>query len=166
MFIMGRLTGPAQLPGDPSNTFETAFARLQIRIETACRSEADAAWPARVAAGIRAALAFAASDPGAANALTNEALAQGHEGFARYDRVIAHFGEQLLAGRGLRPENRYLPEITERAMTGGIAMLIAQRLDQGCAAELPALAVEAIQFALTPYLGPEEARRVAVAACR
>jgi hypothetical protein len=75
--------------------------------------------------------------------------------------MISHFGERLLPGRAMRPEGERLPEITERAMIGGLAMLIAQRLDLGRAAELPALAPEAIQFVLTPYLGTEEARRVA-----
>jgi hypothetical protein len=148
----------AQHPDDFANAFESAFVRLQIRVETACAGEAD--WPRRAAAGIRAALAFAASDPGGAQVLTNGALAEGRAGFVRYDRMIAHFGERLLPGRALRSEGERLPEITERAMTGGLAMLIAHRLDQGRTAELPALAPEAIQFVLTPYLGAEEARRL------
>ena len=77
--------------------------------------------------------------------------------------MIAHFGERLLPGRALRPEGERLPEIVEKAMTGGIAMLIAQRLDTGREAELPAATAEAIQFVLTPYLGTEEARRIAAA---
>lgn len=152
----------AQHPDDFATAFEAAFARLQVRIETACAAEAE--WPDQVAAGIRAALAFAATDPASAGALTNDALAAGKPGFARYDRMIAHFGERLLPGRALRPEGERLPEIAERAMTGGLAMLIAQRLDMGRAAELPALAEEAIQFVLTPYLGTEEARRFATEA--
>jgi hypothetical protein len=149
----------AQQPEDFTGAFEAAFARLQIRVETACAAEAE--WPAQVAAGVRAALAFAAADPAAAGSLTSDVLAAGREGFARYDRMLGHFGERLLPGRALRPEGERLPEITEKAMTGGLAMLIAQRLDIGRAAELPALAEEAIQFVLTPYLGGEEARRVA-----
>jgi hypothetical protein len=149
----------ARQPDDFANAFEAAFARLQVRIETACA--AGDAWPAQVAAGVRAALEFAAAEPESAHLLTNDALAAGREGYARYDRMLSHFGEQLLPGRGLRPQGGRLPEIIEKAMTGGIAMLIAQRLDMGRAAELPALAEEATQFVLTPYLGTEEARRVA-----
>jgi hypothetical protein len=104
-----------QHPDDFANAFESAFARLQIRIETVCVAETE--WSAQVAAGIRAALAFAAAVPAAARVLTSEAL----------------------------------------------AMLVAQRLDMGREAELPGLASEAIQFVFTPYLGMEEARRVAAA---
>jgi hypothetical protein len=132
-----------------------------VRVESACAAERD--WPEQVAAGIRAALEFAAADPAAADTLTNRALAKGRAGFARYDRMIAHFGERLRPGRALRPEGAGLPEITERAMAGGLATLIAQRLDQDRAEDLAGLASEAIRFVLTPYLGAEEAGEVAAA---
>jgi hypothetical protein len=93
--------------------------------------------------------------------LTTDALAGGREGFERYDRMISHLGEWLLPGRELSPDGMRLPEITEKAMVGGVAMLVAQRVDLGRHDELPDLAPEAIQFALTPYLGTKEARRVA-----
>lgn len=146
---------------DFASEFESAFARLQVRIEEACGI--DAGWPDRTAAAIRAALEFAAADPRAAQLLTSEALARGQDGFARYDRMLAYVGGLLARGRSQRPEAERLPEITERAMAGGLASLIAQRVDQGSEADLPALAEEAIQFVLTPYLGAEEARRVASA---
>jgi hypothetical protein len=150
----------AQHSDEFADTFESALARLQIRIETACVSEAG--WPAQVAAGIRAALAFGAAEPAAAQILTNEAMAGGKAGFARYDRMIEHFAAALRPGRAECPEGDWLPEITEKTMVGGVAMLIAQRLTFGRHTELPALAAEAIQFVLTPYLGAVDARRVAL----
>jgi hypothetical protein len=150
---------PAQDPDDFAASFEAAFARLQIRIETACLAKAD--WPEQVAAGIRAALAFAAADPAAAQVLTNRAMAGGKAGFVRYDRMLEHFAAGLLPGRAEQQEGEYLPEITEKAMVGGLATLISQRLDFGRQAGLPALAGEAIQFVLTPYLGREEAKQIA-----
>jgi hypothetical protein len=149
----------AQQPDDFANAFEAAFARLQIRVETACAAERE--WPAQVAAGVRAALCFAATDPASARVLTGDALAAGRDGYARYDRMLDHFGERLLPGRELRPQGERLPEIVEKAMTGGLATLVVQRLEMGREAELPALSAEAIQFVLTPYLGTEEARRIA-----
>jgi hypothetical protein len=151
---------PAQRPGEGfANAFDAAFARLQIRIESECIREAE--WPEQVSAGIRAALEFVASDPRAARTLTTDALAGGLVGYERYDRMISHLGEWFQPGRELKPEGERLPEITEKAMVGGVAMLVAQRVDLGLHAELPELAAEAVQFALTPYLGTEEARRVA-----
>jgi hypothetical protein len=152
---------PAHQPKEFAGAFDSAFARLQVRIESACVAEAE--WPAQVAAGIRAALAFAASDPAAARTLTTEALAGGHVGYERYDRMVSHLGEWLLPGRELQPHGKRLPEITEKAMVGGVATLVAQRIDLGRHTGLPALASEAIQFTLTPYLGTAEARRAALA---
>lgn len=149
----------AQHPDDFADAFESALARLQIRVETACASEVG--WPARVSAGISAALGFAAADPAGAQVLTNEAMAGGRAGFARYDRMIEHFAAALRPGRAERPEGEWLPEITEKTMVGGVAMLVAQRLNFDRHAELPAIAPEAIQFVLTPYLGAAEAKRVA-----
>jgi hypothetical protein len=148
-----------QLPDDFASTFESAFARLQIRIETACAGEDE--WAGQVAAAVRVAFSFAAAHPEIAVTLTSEVLANGRAGYARYDRMLSHFGEQLRPGRALHPEGEWLPEITEKAMVGGLVTLVAQRVDTGREAELPAIAADAIQFVLTPYLGAEEARLVA-----
>jgi hypothetical protein len=146
-----------------SDSFEAAFARLQVRLERACLGEDPSDWPAQVAAAVREALAFAAADPVAARTLTTDALAQGRDGFARYDRMIEYFGRRLLPGRAVNSdiEGEELPEITEKAMTGGLAMLISNRVDQGRESELESLAPEAIRFVLTAYVGAAEARRAA-----
>src|SRR4051794_21988377 len=135
---------------DFADPFEAAFARLRIRLETACASQSD--WPRGTAAAVRAAMDFVASDPGAARALTTDALAAGRAGFPRYERLISYLCDLLRSGRDERPEAEDLPGETERALAGGIAMLVAQRIDLDGHAELPALAGEAIQFVLTPYL--------------
>jgi hypothetical protein len=149
---------PRSHPEDFASAFEAAFARLQVRLEEACAGERD--WPHRIAAATGAGLHFAAADPAAAQALTNEALAHGADGIARHERLIAYLREGLAPGREQRPEGERLPGITEHAMASGIVSLVAQRLDRGKESELPAIASEAIQFVLTPYLGAEEARRM------
>jgi len=141
-----------------ASAFEGAFAGLQVELEKAWGSQLT--WPLRVAAAIQAGLGFAAADPGAVQTLTNGALAAGPAGIARHERLIAYLRGGLALGRRQRAENERLPGFTEQAMASGVVMLVAQRVDRGRAAELPALAPEAIQFVLTPYLGGEEARRV------
>ena len=143
-------------PEDFPQAFETAFARFQVLIEKVCRGQQQ--WPQKVAAAITAGLDFAAADPRAAQALTNEALAHGGDGIARHERLIAYLREGLEPGRAERPEGERLPEITEHAMASGVLMLVAQRVDRGREKELPGIADEAIQFVLTPYLGADEAR--------
>lgn len=146
-------------PDEFAHAFEAAFARLQVVVEQAY--VAEDAWPDQVAAGIGAAFEFAATDPAVADLLTNEALARGRDGFARYQRVIDFAARLLVPGREVSPNGSLLPETLERALAGGIVLLVAQRVDQGRAGELPGLVPDAVQFALTPYLGPAEARAVA-----
>lgn len=146
-------------PDEFAKAFEAALARLQVAVEKA--SAGEQTWSAKAAAAVAATLEFAASDPGAAYVLTNEALARGAEGISRHERVIAYAAEQLATGRRLRPENANLPDITERALVGGLVMLIAQRLDQDKLDELPDATREMVEFVLTPYVGADEARRVA-----
>lgn len=148
---------PAE-PHDFVAAFESAFARLQVRVEEACATAGD--WPCAVAAGIRATFEFAAAAPADAQALTRDALAQGPGGLARHRRLVTYAAGLLEPGReavvGPSP-----PAVLERALAGAIAFLVAHRLALGEEAELPGLAAEAIEFVLTPYLGVEEARRVA-----
>jgi hypothetical protein len=152
---------PKSSPQDDfSRAFEAAFARLQIVVEEAYVSRAS--WPDQVAAAIRAGFEFAAADPEAANLLTNRALAHGRDGITRYHRLIDYAAGLLAPGRDLSPEGALLPEILETAIASGIATLVAQRVDQGRADEIPALVPDAVQFALTPYLGSEGARRFAI----
>ncbi|HEY0390678.1 MAG TPA: hypothetical protein VGC63_03100 [Solirubrobacterales bacterium] len=108
-------------------------------------------------------MAFAASKPEAVRVLTTDALANGKPGYACYERMISYFCGLLRPGRDERPEGERLPAETERALAGGVAMLVAQRIELGRHSELASLAGEATQFVLTPYLGISEARRVAVA---
>jgi hypothetical protein len=154
---------PKSSPQDDfSRAFEAAFARLQIVVEEAYVSRS--AWPDQVAAAIRAGFEFAAGDPEAANLLTNQALAHGRNGISRYHRLIDFAAGLLSPGRDLTPEGALLPEILETAIASGIATLVAQRVDQGRASELPALVPDAVQFALTPYLGSDGARQFAIQA--
>jgi hypothetical protein len=146
-------------PDDFAFAFDAAFAALQVRIESACAVVND--WPEQVAAGIRAAFEWAAAEPAAAQLLTNDALAGGSAGFERYERMIAYVAELLEPGREQGPHGGRLPKITERAMASGVAMLVAQRLSLGKQDELPAIAGEATQFVLTPYLGAAAARQAA-----
>jgi hypothetical protein len=141
------------------NAFEAAFAGLQVRLEEACGGNSD--WRRGVAAAIRAALEFAAEDPEAADVLANGAMAAGKDGIARRERLLAYAGKGLARGRRQQAGAPELPPVTEQALAGGVLALIGERLATGRAAELPALAPEAIQFVLTPYLGGEEARRIA-----
>ncbi len=43
--------------------------------------------------------------------------------------MVAHFAERLLPGRALRPQGEPLPEIVEKWVVGGLATIVAHRID-------------------------------------
>jgi hypothetical protein len=151
----------AEQPGDFASAFESAFARLQVLLEMTCVGGAP--WPERVRLAVRQALEFSAADPAAASVLTNGALAEGVDGLERYERLMAYLAGLLEPGRAESPHGADLPPTTERSLAGGVATIVANRVDRGAADELSALTPEVVQFLLTPYMGTEEARRIATA---
>lgn len=118
----------------------------------------------QVAAVIRAVVEFAAADPVAARLLTLDSLAQGSGHLARHEHPVDHLARLLAAGRDEHPEGEALPGLLEDAIAGGIFMLLVQRLEAGDTETLAALAPGAIEFALTPYMGREKARDIALTA--
>jgi hypothetical protein len=155
------MDGRAQQSDDFASAFESAFAHLQVLLETACG--AGGTWPERVSVAVRKALELADADPAAARVLTNAALAHGGDGIERYERLVAYLASLLKPGRAEGPHGADLPSTTERSLAGGVATIVANRVDRGRAAELPGLSAEVVQFILTPYMGTEEARRIATA---
>lgn len=143
--------------------FEQAFADLRAQIGKACATRDE--WPARVAAGVQAAFAFAVSHPEAARLLTCEALARGEEGQFHYRGMISYFAILLLPGRDLYPVDGGRPAISESAAAAGVTQLVGKRLKRGRENQLPDVVADAIQFILIPYIGVDEARRVASEHC-
>ncbi len=149
----------ARSPDDFASAFESAFARLQVLLETACAG--GGRWHERAVVAIHRALEFAAAEPEAANVLTSEALARGVEGIERYERLMAYLAGLLEGGRAESPYGADLPATTERSLAGGVATIVANRVGRERAAELPGLIADVVQFVLTPYKGTEEAKRMA-----
>lgn len=155
------MDGRAEQPGDFASAFEGAFARLQVQLEMVCVSGNP--WPERVGVAVRQTLELAAADPEAASVLTNRALAQGRDGLERYERLMTYLAGLLEVGRDESPYGTDLPPTTERSLAGGVATIVANRVDRGRAGELPSLTADLVQFILTPYMGTEKARRIATA---
>jgi AcrR family transcriptional regulator len=136
-----------------------AFERLSSTIVRACGSEGEG--PRKLAAGVSAAVDYAAAAPEEAQLLALDVIGA--------DPVIAKralASSDLLVDllRGSREHSPYaemLPELTERALVGAIVSVIADRLISGQADRLSELKPQLVQLALMPYVGIEEARRLA-----
>jgi hypothetical protein len=147
-------------PDDFERSFETAATKFQIAVETAYGAELD--WPLRVAAAIRAVLELAAEDPIAAHTLTVDSLAEGGNHLT-HRRAVDDLARLLATGRDAHPDGEALPNLLEDALAGGIFMLVISRLEADKAGTLVELIPDAIEFALTPYIGRDRARDVATA---
>jgi AcrR family transcriptional regulator len=142
--------------------FDAAILRFAPPIRDAFDSEEQ--WPLRIRAGLAVTLDLLAADPAGARLLTAETFVAGSAMAERYKAVIDQAAAALRAGRALRDERAApLPETTEKGLLGAINGLIARQIYAGGAERLPQLLPDLVQFALTPYLGPAEARRIATA---
>ena len=112
-------------------------------------------------AALAAALEFFAASPELAKLLLTEPFVAGPNVSRRYQEEVARLAPYLRAGRELSAEAADFPETTERGMLGSIASQVGRKVSAGEAAELPELLPDLTQFALSPYLGAAEARKIA-----
>jgi AcrR family transcriptional regulator len=139
--------------------FDAAVGLVSERLIEAYGSEAE--WPLQVRAALAAALDFFAASPELAKLLLTEPFVAGPNISRRYQEQIARLAPYLRAGRELSTEAADFPATTERGMIGSIASQVGRKVSAGEAEDLPKLLPDLTQFALSPYLGAAEARKVA-----
>jgi AcrR family transcriptional regulator len=141
---------------------EVVFDCLADEISKACAAEPD--WPAKVAAAAAASLAFASEAPDEARLLSLDVVGA-DPGVAR--RVLAsneRLAAMLRAGRQHYPEAKELPELTEIALVSAISSLLNGLFIDDRGDRIETLKPQIVQLLLMPYVGAEEAQRLAVAA--
>jgi AcrR family transcriptional regulator len=118
-------------------------------------------WSQRIVAGLSVTVAFFASEP----VLARFCLVAP---FTATSRIAAHCRDRisialpyLAAGRPQRPEGGDLPASTEDSLVGGVVSQLSRSVlgDADLTAQLPDL----VEFVLGPYLGLDDARRLASA---
>ncbi len=148
-----------------ANKEECFLAACELTGEEAMRrvdravSEAPASWARRVRGGIGAFLSFATAEPALVRLFFLDAPAAGPAATELYERTVRAVTPMFRLGR--RSTAEQLPETLEESVVGGIVWIVYQRLAAGRPEELEGLEGELVEFALTPYLGAEAARRVA-----
>jgi AcrR family transcriptional regulator len=118
-------------------------------------------WPLRVRAALAAALGFFAASPELAGVLITGPFVAGPAAASRYREQVERLAAYLREGRGLSEEAASFPPTTERGLIGSIASQVGRKVSAGEAEGLPNLLPDLTQYALSPYLGAAEARRVA-----
>jgi AcrR family transcriptional regulator len=139
--------------------FDSAAGLLGERLAEAYGSQDE--WPLRVRASLAALLDFFAASPELGRLCLVEPFVAGPAISRHYREAVERLVPYLREGRELRTGTEPFPETTELGLLGSIGAQIARRLSASEADALPGLLPDLTQFALTPYLGSTEARRVA-----
>lgn len=138
--------------------YEAALERFRAEVVTACAEGGD--WAGGVCAGLSSALAFLAREPACANLLLVEGLRGGRGLHDLFQQGLGSFIPHLSDGappavNGTRP-----PRAADEAVIGGIASLLGRHVVAGDTERLQDFFPDIAEFALTPYVGPIEARRI------
>jgi AcrR family transcriptional regulator len=141
-----------------SAAYDEAVERLRADVLGACAGEGQ--WAEGVCAGLGAALAGLAAEPGRANLLLAEGLRAGPGICGRFQAAVESFVPYLRDGAPVGTSAGRPPEAADEAVVGGIASLLGRRVLAGETARLDRFFPELAEFALTPYLGVAEARRI------
>lgn len=132
-------------------------AHLHQAGEEAASSHSE--WADQVGARLGSALGVFAANPDLVRFYLIEAPRAGDEIAARYRVGTTRALADLTSGR---PASVRQPsEAVEYAVMGGMAALIADRVQSGEGERLPSLLPDLLELVLTPYLGREAAVRVA-----
>jgi AcrR family transcriptional regulator len=142
------------------SAYDSAVERVRQAVFEACDKSASKGWAAGVRSGIGALLSLLAEDPPLASIVLVEGLRAGPGIYDRYQAALEAFVERLREGAPPGPDGREVPAATDEAVVGGIASLLGGRLLAGGAEGIDQLFPEVLEFALTPYLGAPEARRI------
>jgi AcrR family transcriptional regulator len=140
--------------------YETAVGQIGQRIHTVCAEEEDESWVARTRLAIEAMLALFSERPALASIVLVEGLRAGRDVHDCYQKAIDSFVCYLRRGAPPGPGGAGVPEATDEAIVGGIVAVLGRRVLAGESERLAELYPEVLEFALTPYLGAEQARRI------
>lgn len=140
--------------------YDVAIKRIRNQVEEACGEQPGAGWAARMQVGIAALLVFLASEPALASMVLVEGLRAGRGIYDRYQAALESFVPALREGAPRALHGTAVPEAMDEAVVGGVASLLARRVLNEEGEQLDALLPEVLEFALTPYLGAVETRRI------
>lgn len=140
--------------------YESAIAQIREQVVEACAAHDAEDWPPRVRDGLASLLTLLAADPALAGIALVEGLRAGRGIYDRYQAAVESFVPYLSDGAPRPPDGGEIPAAIGEAVVGGIASLLGRRVLAGQAEQLDTLLPDVLEFALTPYLGTAEARRI------
>ena len=138
--------------------YDDSVERIRAQVLAACGEGGD--WAHGVFAALAALLDFLASEPAQAQLVLVEGLRAGRGVYDRYQEALQGFVPLLRDGAPTPNGGEPPPPATDEAIVGGIASLLARRVLAGETEKLGEFLPEIAEFALVPYLGAAETRRI------
>jgi AcrR family transcriptional regulator len=142
--------------------YQAAFDRLSREIFRACGSRQS--WPEGVVAALDSALDFVVDSPYQARLLTSYALSTDPHIAPCVFAMQDHLAALLRTGRERSRGPLMQLDLIEQALVGATLSIVAGRLMNDELERIPDLKPELAELILTPYMGPGEAKRLALAA--
>jgi AcrR family transcriptional regulator len=140
--------------------YDEAVEAIRQEVIGACSKHRGGEWSLGIREGVKALLTFLAANPALASISLVEGLRAGRGIYDRFQAAIESFVPYLRDGAPPAPDGAHVPRATDEAVVGGIASLLGRRVLAGEAEQMDELLPEVLEFALTPYLGVTEARRI------
>ena len=138
--------------------YDDAIGRIRAPALAACEGADD--WADGVLGALASLLDFLAAQPALARLVLLEGLRVGRGVYDRYQDALSGFVPLLRRGAPAPAGAPPPPPTTDEALVGGIASMLSRRVLAEETEQLPDFLPEIAEFALTPYLGPAEARRI------
>lgn len=138
--------------------YDDAVQGIYALVVAACKQSDD--WATRVLDALAALLGHLAREPAQTRLVLVEGLRVGKGVYDRYQDALLSFVPHLREGAPVPSGGVSPPEATDEAVVGGIASLLSRRVLSGDVERLADFLPEIAEFALAPYLGTAEARRI------
>lgn len=138
--------------------YDGAVERIRKQVLAACSEAGD--WPSGVLAALATLLDLLVAEPAQASLVLVEGLRAGRGVYDRYQASLQSFVSLLRDGAPAPAGGEPPPAATDEAIVGGIASLLARRVLAGETEKVGEFLPEIAEFALTPYLGATETRRI------
>lgn len=140
-------------------TYEMVGRHLRQAVHEAAAAESS--WPERVRAKFAVALDFFAANPDLARFLMIAPPRAGNEIAARLHLAITNAVAEVTEGMPPPPAVRVPSQAVQQSLVAGVAALVVRKVEAGEGERLPDLLPDLLELTLAPYLGREEAARLA-----
>jgi AcrR family transcriptional regulator len=138
--------------------YEASFEYLR---DAAVEGAGGQDWPGSVRAGLEALLESLAAHPQLASFFLVSPATVGDEIVSRHHRAMRELVGALVSKAPRAGGGRIAADTAIEALAGGLARLASMKVNAGRGDELPALLPDLVELFLRPFVGSEEAVRVA-----